>query len=442
MNTPISLRDLPQHNLFRAGDVFVLFGELFGRGYANGLVNEARKAGMTIVGITVGRRDEANALRALNDEELAQAEASLGGTIINVPLMAGFDLDAPAGVPTPTEQLGRLTLKTWTDDKLDWAQIEQCRTVGVKRFTDSLAQVMARLDAMIPDGANVLFAHTMAGGIPKAKVFLAIANRVYKGRGERFMSSQTLLDSDLGKLILMNFDEVSANTFGHLIEASAAIRSRVEAAGGQVRYSAYGYHGTEILIEDAYTWQTYTNYTQGYAKMRLERIAQAAWAQGVKATVYNCPEIRTNSSDIFAGVELPLVPLLRALSKEAGGAWAEAQWQACADLLADGIGMDDLMGKVDAFHASDVMRPFRNFDAWPMSNAPAQADLTIGTSDEVQKMHKDPKALITDLLSALVIEATGPLMFGESAAPAGPVLWLNHDIIARQLNRRIGNSTA
>jgi hypothetical protein len=280
MNTPISLRDLPQHNLFRPGDVFVLFGELFGRGYANGLVNEARKAGMTIVGITVGRRDEANALRPLNDEELAQAESALGGTIINVPLMAGFDLDAPAGTPNPTEMLGKLTLKTWTEDTLDWAHIEQCRTVGVKRFTDSLAQVMARLDGMIPEGANVFFAHTMAGGIPKAKVFLAIANRVYKGRGERFMSSQTLLDSDLGKLILKNFDEVSANTFQHLIEASAAIRARVQAAGGEVRYSAYGYHGTEILIEGHYTWQTYTNYTQGLAKMRLERIAQAAWAQG------------------------------------------------------------------------------------------------------------------------------------------------------------------
>ena len=99
------------------------------------------------------------------------------------------------------------------------------------------------------------------------------------------MSSQVLLDSDLGKLILMNFDEVSANTFGHLIEGSAAIRARLEASGGQVRYSAYGYHGTEILIEGRYQWQTYTNYTQGYAKMRLERIAQAAWAEGVKATV-------------------------------------------------------------------------------------------------------------------------------------------------------------
>ncbi len=435
MNTPISLRELPQHNLFRPGDVFVLFGELFGRGYANGLVNEARKAGMTIVGITVGRRDEANALRPLNDEELSQAQSTLGGTIINVPLMAGFDLDAPAGTPNPTEMLGKLTLKTWTEDKLDWAHIEQCREVGVKRFTDSLTQVMTRLDGMIPAGANVFFAHTMAGGIPKAKVFLAIANRVYKGRGERFMSSQTLLDSDLGKLILKNFDEVSANTFGHLIDASAAIRARVQAAGGEVRYSAYGYHGTEILIEGQYTWQTYTNYTQGLAKMRLERIAQAAWAQGIKATVYNCPEIRTNSSDIFAGVELPLVGLLSALRKENGGAWAQAQWQACGDLLADGVTVDAMLAKVEAFHTSDVMRPFRNFAAWPMSNSAEQADLTIGTSDEVQKMHKDNKTLVTDLLSALVIEATGPLMFRESSVPSGPVLWLNHDIIARQLNR-------
>ena len=142
----------------------------------------------------------------------------------------------------------RARLTYAAEDTLDWAHIEQCRTVGVKRFTDSLAQVMARLDGMIPEGANVFFAHTMAGGIPKAKVFLAIANRVYKGRGERFMSSQTLLDSDLGKLILKNFDEVSANTFQHLIDASAAIRARVQAAGGEVRYSAYGYHGTEILI--------------------------------------------------------------------------------------------------------------------------------------------------------------------------------------------------
>jgi hypothetical protein len=238
----------------------------------------------------------------------------------------------------------------------------------------------------------------------------------------------------LGKLILKNFDEVSANTFGHLIEASAGIRARQEAAGAQVRYSAYGYHGTEILIDDHYHWQTYTNYTQGLAKMRLERIAEAAWSQGIKATVYNCPEIRTNSSDIFAGVELPLIPLLNALKKEDGGAWAQAQWQACEALLADGITLDQVLQKVLDFQRNPVMLPFRNFTAWPMPNAQQQADLTIGTSDEVQKMHRDNKALVTDLLSSLVIEATGPLIFRECSDPAGPVLWLNHDIIARQLN--------
>lgn len=435
MKNRTSLHQLPQQNIFRKGDVFVLFGELFGRGYANGLVNEARKAGMQIVGITVGRRDANNSLRPLNDEELAAAESGLGGKIINVPLMAGFDLDAPAGEPTPTDLLGSMTLKTWMDDKLDWAHIEKCREVGIKRFRDSVAEVMTLLDGMVPDGRNVFFAHTMAGGIPKAKVFLAIANRVYKGRGDRFMSSQVLLESDLGKLILKNFDEVSANTFQHLIDASAAIRARVEASGGQVRYSAYGYHGTEVLIDDRYEWQTYTNYTQGLAKMRLERIAQAAWSNNIKATVYNCPEIRTNSSDIFAGVELPLILLLNALKKEGGGAWAEAQWQACRELLLEGVTLEDVLQKVADFQGSEVMQGFRDFAAWPMPNSPAQADLTIGTSDEILKMHKDGKALITDLLSRFVIEATGPLMFRESSAPAGPVLWLNHDIIARQLNQ-------
>ena len=40
--------------------------------YANGIVDEARRAGMTIIGITVGRRDKDGALRALNAEELAE----------------------------------------------------------------------------------------------------------------------------------------------------------------------------------------------------------------------------------------------------------------------------------------------------------------------------------------------------------------------------------
>ncbi|MFA6922309.1 MAG: hypothetical protein WC216_10740 [Gallionella sp.] len=434
MISPIALRDIPKTNIFRKGDVFVLFGELFGRGYANGLINEAKKSGMTIIGITVGRRDENNALRALTAEELVEAEANLGGRIINVPLMAGFDLDAPAGEPTPTDLLAGMTLKSWQEDKLDWAHIEKCRETGVTRFKNSVAKVMTELDGMIADGSNLFFAHTMAGGIPKVKVFLAIANRIYKGRGERFMSSRALLDSDLGRLILMNFDEVTANTFQYLIEGSAAIRTRLEKTGGKVRYTAYGYHGTEILIDNQYQWQTYTNYTQGRAKMRLENVAEAAWDQGVVATVYNCPEIRTNSSDIFAGVELSLFPLLKALDKENGGAWAKAQWLACQQLLSDGITLEGLLQKIEDYNTTEVMGKFRNFAAWPMDNSTELADLMIGTSEEVTQMHKDRKELVAGHLSMLVLEGTGPLMFYETSNPAGPVLWLNHDIIAKQLN--------
>jgi hypothetical protein len=429
-----ALRHIPHTNVFKKGDVFVLFGELFGRGYVNGLIDEARNAGMTIVGITVGRRDEKNALRALDAEELAEAEAKLGGKIINVPLMAGFDLDAPAGEQNPTEMLSGITLKNWQEEKLDWTKIEACRQAGVKRFTDSAATVMAEIDKLVPSGANVFFAHTMAGGIPKIKAFLAIANRIYKGRGERFMSSRALLDSDLGKLILMNFDEVTANTLQHLIKASTAIRERVTNAGGQVRYTAYGYHGTEILIGGQYQWQTYTNYTQGYAKMRLESVAEAAWAQGITATVFNCPEIRTNSSDIFVGVELSLFPLLNALKKEGGGAWADQQWTICEQLLGEGASLQSLLDNIERYNNDATSANFRNFEAWPMDNTPALADLMIGTSEEITGLHKDRKALITDHLSSLVLEGAGPLMFYGASEKIAPVLWLNHDIIARQLN--------
>lgn len=428
------LRHIPEANVFRKGDVFVLFGELFGRGYVNGLIDQARAAGMTIVGITVGRRDEAGVLRALDEAELAEAEEKLGGRIINVPLMAGFDMDAPEGEQNPTEMLSGITLKNWQEEKLDWERIERSREAGVRRFTASAATVMAEIDKLVPQGANVFFAHTMAGGIPRIKAFLAIANRIYKGRGERFMSSRALLDSDLGKLILMNFDEVSANTLKYLIDASAPIRERVTAAGGEVRYTAYGYHGTEILIQDQYQWQTYTNYTQGYAKMRLESIAEAAWKGGVHATVFNCPEIRTNSSDIFVGVELSLFPLLRALKREGGGAWADEQWRICEELLGDDTSLQQLLDTIEGYNNDATSATFRNFEAWPMDNTPALAEVMIGTSEAITALHKDKKALVTDHLSSLVLEGAGPLMFHGASEKIAPVLWLNHDIIARQLN--------
>ena len=92
------------------------------------------------------------------------------------------------------------------------------------------------------------------------------------------------------------------------------------------------------------------------------------------------------------------------------------------------------MQKISDYNATGVMQAFRDFAAWPMDNSAALADLMIGTSEEITNMHKDRKALVTDILSALVLEGTGPLMFMEASNPSAPVLWLNHDVIAKQLN--------
>jgi len=123
------------------------------------------------------------------------------------------------------------------------------------------------------------------------------------------------------------------------------------------------------------------------------------------------------------------------LKKENGGAWAEAQWQACSALLQEGTSLESLVQKIDDYNASSVMKKFRNFAAWPMDNSTELAEIMIGTSEEITDMHIDRKELVTGLLSSLVLEGTGPLIFHETSHPAAPVLWLNHDIIAKQLNR-------
>ena len=102
MQHSIPLTHIPENTVFGKGDIFVLFGELFGRGYATGLIDAAKAAGMDLIGITVGRRNDDGTLRPLTDEEHAAAEENLGGKIINIPMMAGFDMDAPEGGQNPT----------------------------------------------------------------------------------------------------------------------------------------------------------------------------------------------------------------------------------------------------------------------------------------------------------------------------------------------------
>uniref|UniRef100_A0A831UEM0 Uncharacterized protein n=1 Tax=Geobacter metallireducens TaxID=28232 RepID=A0A831UEM0_GEOME len=427
------LTQLPEAAGYGKGDVFVLFGELFGRGYANGIVDEARKAGMTIIGATVGRRDNNGPLRPLTPEELAEAEASLGGRIINVPLEAGFDLEPAADGLTPVDRLKGVKPDTVVETRLDMAAIEESRQKGLARFRENLALFVKELDGLIPAGANVLIAHTMAGGIPRARTLMPILNRVFKGQGDRYLASEPFWNSAVGQLCSLSFDEVTADTFGALMAATAGLRSRVEGAGARISYSAYGYHGCAVLIGGEYRWQSYTPYLQGWAKIRLEEIATKAWQEGVKATVYNSPEIQTNSSALFLGVEISLYPLLAALRKEGEGAAAKAIWDACQGLLKEGETLDALLEKADAYLSSPVLKPFGTYEEWPRHNAPEQAGLMLAVSDELMAMSADSKNVVCAELSKSVFRAVGRLMFDHSWNPQAPVLWLNHDIIARRL---------
>ncbi|KAB0672255.1 hypothetical protein F6V30_06740 [Oryzomonas sagensis] len=432
------LEKLPATAGYKPGDVLVLVGELFGRGYANGLVEEARRVGMDVIGTTVGRRDSDGTLRPLTAEELAGAEALLGGSIINVPLEAGFDMEQVDGQPSVAEQLKKAKPDEWASISFSPDFIEKARSAGTARMRAALAQVMHQLASRIPSGANVLFAHSMAGGIPRARVFMPLLNRVFKGTGDKFLASEGFWNSDLGRLCDASFNEVTGDTFRYLIEESAALRGRLGAAGGQVRYAAYGYHGTAVLVGGEYRWQSYTPYVQGWAKMRLEDIAAEATGNGVVATVFNCPEIQTNSSALFLGVEISLYPLLSAIRNVAGERAAAPLFERCQAMLKKGETVEHLLERADAYLASPLLAGMLDFASWPHHSTREQMELMLASSAELLGMHADHKQLICAELSRIVFLSTGRLMVHASWNPGAAALWLSHDIIARLLHDELG----
>ncbi len=429
------LLQLPEQAGYKAGDVLVLVGELFGRGYANGLVDEARRTGMTVIGTTVGRRDSDGTLRPLTAEELADAEALLGGTIINIPLEAGFDMESVDGVPSIAEQLKKARPDDFATISFMEGSVEKACAAGTARFRSHLALLETELLGRIPAGANILIAHSMAGGIPRARVFMPLLNRIFKGTGDKYLASEIFWNSPLGRLCNSSFNEVTADTFRYLIEGTAALRSRGPGAGAGARvcYSAYGYHGTGILVNGEYRWQSYTPYVQGFAKMRLEDIAAEATAQGIPATVYNCPEIQTNSSALFLGVEISLYPLLTAVRREAGEQTAAPLEARCQAMLKDGESLAGLLDRADRFLSSPVLEQIVDFATWPQHNTREQAELMLASSAELLEMHADQKQLVCAELSRVVFLATGRLMLHSSWNPAASTLWLNHDIIGQLL---------
>lgn len=427
MNSAAFLKKKPELSPYKKGDVLVLFGELFQRGYANGLVEEAEARGMTIVRATVGRREDGK-LRALTAEE---AE-TIPKPFINVPLEAGFDLEPDSSGHAPVDQLKDVKLSDWENAKLNFASIEDSRQKAIARFRKNVESFMQQLEAQIPAGANVLFAHLMAGGVPRTKIVMPLMNRTCKGMGDRYLASETLWNSDIGKLCSLNFKEVTAGTLRHLLDLSAPLRQKIEGKGGHVAYTAYGYHGTEIMIGSEYRWQTYTPYIQGWAKLELEQIAVDAHKKGINVCVYNCPEILTNSSSIFQGVEVSLYPLTKAIQKEAANsAYGKKVIADCQALLKDDKSLEDISHIVDTYFNTPEIKAHCILEKWPQHSSKEQLETMLKASDALYDLHKDMKNLITAELSEVVFKSCGYVMLHDSWKPQVPVAWIGHDLVAR-----------
>ncbi len=433
MNCPFSpLREFPSTVPFQQGDYLVVFGELFQRGYANGIVEAAEKSGLNIIYSTVGRRDTDEGLRPLTDQEIKDKGHF---PLINIPLEAGFDLEpASSSGKSPVDQLHGIKLSDWNRVNMNFHELEQSRSEGIKHFRERVKKYLIELEKIIPPQANILFVHTMAGGVPRAKIVMPAMNRVFKGSGDRYASSKEFWSSDLGQFCAASFEEVTAQTLKHLLELSTPLRERAHRHNKKISYVAYGYHGTEILVNHQYQWQSYSPYLQGFAKMKLEDIACEYFDQGVSVCVYNAPEILTHSSSIFLGVEVSLYPLAGALQKEGGDkAKIQSLLNHCQNKLKN---PQDLLGEVMNFTTkymqSETTQLWSSFEQWPQHNGLEQMNQMRNASSYLIDLHKDPKDLITSDLSEVVFRACGQIMLSDGYTPQKPVWWLGHDIVAKQ----------
>jgi len=424
---------LPPEPEFTNNDILVIFGEVFARGYINGVIEEAQKKGMKIIYSTVGRRDKEGLLRPLTQDELSEKAQS---PFINIPLEAGFDNDPSHEGPTPCEQLQGYKMKEWKDIKINWDQIESSQKKGSQRFKQQIKDYLVELKPHISKGSRVVFVHTMAGGIPRAKIIMPLVNRIFKGYDERFMSSEDFWSTEVGKLCSLSFEDVTANTFEHLINETQSFREEVQSQGGSVTYQAFGYHGTNIFNDKTYFWQSYAPYLQGWAKEKLENIAKKAWDKGVKAQVFNAPEILTNSSSVFLGIEVALYPLLGALIYEGLALDSKVVLEA-QSLLKPEHTLKEVFSACEEFFTSPETDYLKFQDNWPVHNTPAQMKLMRETSLKIANMHKNPKALMTTTLSEMVFKCCGRIMLSEADKPQKPVWWVGHDIVAKSTLDRL-----
>ncbi len=422
------MRTTPAKANYSSKDVLVIFGEVFNRGYINGMIEEAQKLGMTVIESTVGRRDKDKNLRALTSEEMAQKNYHC----VNIPLEAGFDLETNSSGLSPVEMLKGIKLKEWETKKLDFALIEESRKKGEERFLKYLELWAQEIEKIIPKDSNIIFAHTMAGGFPRAKIVMPAANKVFKGYDERFYSSEKFWNTDIGKLCSISFNEVTARTLKHLIDATGSLRARAESNNAKASYTAYGYHGSETLIDGNYKWQSYSPYLQGFAKLELENIAKDYFEKGINCTVYNCPEILTNSTTIFLGVEVCLYPLLDALKKEGPESEKVSKlFIECQNSLLPDQTISDLLKVTQEYVKNPIITKSYSMENWPQHNFPEHMKYMQLTSQKLINMQASKDNLMTVQLSEVIFKSCGELMFNNSFIKTQPVWWLNHDIIAK-----------
>lgn len=429
------IRKVPSPHSFKKGDILVLFGELFNRGYANGLVEEAEKCGLTIVRATVGRRDENGNLRALNAEEAAH----IPQPFINIPLEAGFDLEKDSLGQSPVDYLKAAKLSDWNHFEVPEKSLIESQRKGKERFKKNVELFAQKLEQIIDSqsqpGCHIHFAHLMAGGVPRTKIVMPLMNRVFKGTGDRYLSSKDFLNSGIGKFVLSNFMEVTAHTFDILIDATTPLRQKIEKNKGSVSYVAYGYHGTEAVIQGHYRWQSYAPYIQGWAKIELENHSYKWSRQGVQTCVYNCPEILTNSSSIFQGVEIPLYNLIRALEKEVPQHPLTKKVKSdCLSVLKEGTDLNEIFKWIDEYTAYSEEVGTSQYKNWPQHSQKEQLETTLKLSDKILALHKDEKQLMTAVLSEIIFKSCGYIMLHDGRKPDSPVVWIGHDIVAKCLN--------
>lgn len=424
------IRNKPTKNNFQKDDLLVLFGELFNRGYANGLVEEAEKCGLTVIRATVGRRDPDGNLRALTAEETENIQKPF----INIPLEAGFDLEKDEHGKSPNDYLSSVKLSEWQSASIPASSLLQSKEKGRTRFRKNTRQFLTELEKYVTPGRHVHFAHLMAGGVPRCKIVMPLMNRVFKGTGDRFIASDLFWNSGIGQLLQQNFHEVTAETFNILVDESTALREKIAAQGGSTSYVAYGYHGTEIIIKNHYQWQSYAPYIQGWAKIELENYSKAWSQKGVKSCVYNCPEILTNSSSIFQGVEIPLYNLIRSFEKEAPThPITQKMKDECKVALKEEASMDQVFTLVDDFLSSETFQKTSIFEGWPHHSQKDQLESALNTSDQIIALHKDEKSLMTATLSELVFRGCGYIMLHDAVHPKSSVVWIGHDAIVKSL---------